>query len=296
MSKTKVLVVFLMLVSMPFMMLADIREHSDRFEFGASAGVGFYVGQKNPVAGRDLLRIQSYDAVAFGERSTLKWPGIETFGFSFGYRFDTRWNIKLQTTRQRVCFAEYDNEMYVNGNHVDPAKTRCVYYNAMWHLDVMAEYNLLNYGNIMMPNQRIYSVVPYIGFGLGITMANKEATLRSNQTGAKLNTFYPQVGTKGKEVAVGMYIPVSVGVKWRVNDNVQLKGTFQYQLYFSNNKFGGLSSNLEGATYVDAPLANTRPSFENLDKHITGYNHDCIFSISAIFNFGKWYEERLVTY
>ena len=93
-----------------------------------------------------------------------------------------------------------------------------------------------------------------------------------------------------------MYIPVSVGVKWRVNDNVQLKGTFQYQLYFSNNKFGGLSSNLEGATYVDAPLANTRPSFENLDKHITGYNHDCIFSISAIFNFGQWYEERLVTY
>ena len=68
MSKTKVLMVLLTLIAAPAVMFADARQHIDRLEFGVSAGVGFYVGQKNSVAGRDLLRIQSYAAVAFGER------------------------------------------------------------------------------------------------------------------------------------------------------------------------------------------------------------------------------------
>ena len=140
MSKTKVLMVLLTLIAAPAVMFADARQNIDRLEFGVSAGVGFYVGQKNPVEGSDLLRIQSYDAIAFGERSTLRWPGIETFGFSFGYRIDTRWHVKLQTTRQRLCFAEYAN---------NAPKTRNVYYNAMWHLDAMAECNILPLGNVM---------------------------------------------------------------------------------------------------------------------------------------------------
>ncbi len=319
MNKTKIVVTLLVLICMPVMMFADIREHADRFEFGASAGVGFYVGQKNPVEGSDLLRIQSYDAIAFGERSTLRWPGIETFGFSFGYRFDSQWNLKLQATRQRVCFAEY--------HAIDDNELRAVYYNAMWHLDVMAEYNLLNYGNVMMPNQRIYNVVPYVGFGLGITMFNENATLRAlngvsgklvgNYHDPKLNMRYPAVGKSYEyqehnkkpngtnDVAVGLYVPVAFGVKWRLNDNVQLKGTFQYQLYFSNAGQGGLNSNLEGATYVDyyktsnqAVLDNlqSRPTFDGMTKKVAGFNHDCLFSISAIFNFGKWYEDRLITY
>ena len=293
MNKTKVLVVLLMLAVVPVVMFADIRQNMDRFEFGASAGVGFYVGRKNPVAGSELLRVQSYDAIGFGDQATLKWPGIETFGFSVGYRFDTRWSLVAKTYRQRVCFAEYDY-----GHPLLPAnRTRCVYYNAMWHVDVMAEYNLLNYGNIMMPKQKIYNVVPYIGFGFGVTAFNKYATLRSNYTGQKLNTWYPQVGTKGKEVAAALYVPVAFGVKWRINDNVQLKGSFQYQLYFSNKGEGGLSPNLEGASYdANEMYANTRPKYEEMDKVVAGKNHDCVFSISAIFNLGRWYEDRLITY
>lgn len=312
MSKTKVLTVLLMLVFVPVMMYADFREHMDRFEVGVSAGIGFYVGQKHPVAGRpDLLRIQSYDAIAFGERPTLRWPGIETFGVNVGYRFNTRWNLVLQTVRQRVCFAEYD---YVAGTS---NQVRNVYYNPMWHVDAMAEFNILNYGNVMMPAQGIYNVVPYVGFGLGVTMYNQNATLRAVNAGhhnsGKINTFYPQMGKMyvgtdedGKlikvdnPIAVGLYIPVSCGVKWRINDNVQMKGTFQYQLYFSNKGQGGLNSNLEGASCAsyytaDANVQN-RPTFDQLNKYVVGHNHDCLFSISAIFNLGDWYEDRLITY
>lgn len=281
MNKTKVLAVLLVLVSAPVVLFADFREHMDRIELGVSAGVGFYVGQKNPVAGSDLLRVQSYDAIGFGERATLKWPGIETFGFNVGYRFDTQWQIRLQTTRQRLCFAEYmDTERYTN--------LRRMYYNAMWHLDAMAEYNILNYGNVMMSKQKIYNVVPYVGFGVGITMYNKNATFRSDKLNKDKGKKYPQVGTKGAEVGVGAYIPLAFGVKWRMNDNVQLKGAFQYQLYLTP------SSNLEGATY-NVEYAPDRPTFDQLNKQF-GANHDCLFSVSAIFNLGKWYEDRLITY
>jgi hypothetical protein len=289
------LVLFMPMVVNVASAASDFRQHLDRLEFGVSAGVGFYVGQSNPVAGSDITRVQSYDALGFGEKATLKWPGIETFGFQVGYRFDTHWHVKLQTTRQRLCFAEYQNN--------DP-KSRCVYYNAMWHLDAMAEYNILALGNVMAPKQGLYNVVPYVGFGLGITMFNKEATLRSNYTGTDVNTYYPSVGSKQVngnwepgEVAVGLYIPVAFGVKWRINDNVQLKGTFQYQLYFSNATPGGLNSNLEGGSYVYGYAnADQRPKFDELNKQVVGANHDCLFSISAIFNLGKWFEDRLITY
>ena len=305
MSKTKVLAVLVLLASLPVTMFADIRQHIDRLEFGVSAGVGFYVGQDNPVSSRpDLLRVQSYDAIAFGERSTLKWPGIETFGFNVGYRFDTHWHLQLQTVRQRLCFAEYDIDPNTN------QQIRGVYYNAMWHLDVMAEYDILNYGNVMMPKQKIYNVVPYVGFGLGVTMYNQNATLRSvngkSNNSGKLNTFYPQVGTQyengkkpvigGNEIGAAMYVPMAVGIKWRINDNVQLKGTFQYQLYFASKSQGGMSANLEGATYANYKQMENRPTFDELDKYVAGKNHDCLFSVSAIFNFGKWYEDRLITY
>ena len=305
MSKTKVLMVLLTLIAAPMAMFADLRQNIDRLEFGVSAGVGFYVGQDVPVAGTGLERVQSYDAVAFGEKNTLRWPGIETFGFNVGYRFDSRWTLVANAVRQRVCFAEYDNNaMTVSGDAVPVERTRGVYYNAMWHVDVMAEYNILNYGNIMMPRQKVYNVVPYVGLGFGVTVFNKNATLRSMYGYGDINSFYPRVGYAQKdgkyypaEVAAALYIPAAVGVKWRINDNVQLKGTFQYQLYFASKSQGGLSANLEGASYCEGyKETEVRPKFDELDKVVAGKNHDCVFSISAIFNIGTWYEDRLIAY
>lgn len=294
MNKTKVLTALLMLVLLPAVVCADIRQHLDRFEFGPSAGVGFYVGKSNPSSALpDVYRIHWYDPVKFDTKGLRDygWPGGETFGFSVGYRIDTRWGVALKTYRQRVCFAEYD-KLPENGAE----KTRCLYYNAMWHVDAMAEFNLLNYGNVMMPEQDIYSVVPYLGFGLGVTMFNKTATLRSNMYGYD-GKMFPSVGLEGQELAVGLYLPVAFGFKYRINDNVQLKGAFQYQLYFSGNKPGGLNSNLEGGTYYEGVMnAENRPTFDQLDKHIVGYSHDCVFSLSAIFNLEKWKEDRLIMY
>ena len=131
-------------------------------------------------------------------------------------------------------------------------------------------------------------------------MYNKEATLRkvngSRGDSENLGSFYPAVGLDGKEIGAALYIPVAVGVKWRITDNVQLKGTFQYQLYFASKGQGGLSANLEGGTYANYEDMVNRPKFEDLDKYVAGKNHNCLFSVSAIFNLGKWYEDRVITY
>jgi hypothetical protein len=87
-------------------------------------------------------------------------------------------------------------------------------------------------------------------------------------------------------VDCAFYIPVAVGVKWRANDNIQLKATFQYNFYSR--------SNLEGASYNETYTPNS-PTVEQLAEYV-GISHDCLFSLTAIFNFGKWYEDRLIAY
>ena len=63
----------------------------DRIELGLSAGVGFYMGQ-NHIG--DFTRIQCYDILGStlqDRRLKTNWPGIETFGFSLGYRFNKKY-------------------------------------------------------------------------------------------------------------------------------------------------------------------------------------------------------------
>ena len=303
MNKSKFLVVLVALFMPMWMTVAsgatNAREHLDRFEFGLSAGVGFYVNQEDPLNNDQFSRIHVYDVLGFGEKTNWGWPGVETFGFMLGYRIDTRWHVKLQTTRQRICFAEY----------AQGSDLKNVYYNAMWHVDAMAEYNILPLSNVMMSKRGMYNVVPYVGFGLGLTMYNPVATLRAqeerNSMGEpyyeKRGSMYPRVGSipvaydveKRKVTEWGpnpvdcaFYIPVAVGVKWRANDNIQLKATFQYNFYSR--------SNLEGASYNENYAPNS-PTVEQLSEHV-GISHDCLFSLTAIFNFGKWYEDRLIAY
>lgn len=291
MNRFKISLAVLVLTLPMFATLAKAEVQSDRFEFGINAGVGFYVGQKNPLPG--LQCVQTYDALAFGNRGDWGWPGIENFGFNVGYRFDTYWHVKLQTTRQRLCFAEF----------LDQSNRMSVYYNAMWHLDAMAEYNILPFGMNEERTGFIKNIVPYIGFGIGMTMYNENASLRAIEKNHAnpdrvdydfYGPMFPRVGYQTKTfdaddkkvtewtknpVKVAAYIPVSVGVKMRLNENVQLKGTFQYNFY--------PKANIEG--YTDYTTANK----ENVK---VGIAHNSLFSISAIFNFGRWYEDRLITY
>jgi hypothetical protein len=301
----------------------------DRIELGLSAGVGFYMGQ-NHIG--DFTRIQCYDILGStlqDRRLKTNWPGIETFGFSLGYRFNTMFNLKLQTTRQRIAFMEYEG---ANSNGF-------LYYNAMWHTDAMLEYNILPYGLTSSAGGSVYNIVPYVGLGLGVTVYNQEASLRNanlpkpNATATTdIFAMYPRVGFKQvwelpydkfgqptdsvpvlkwkkADTGVALYIPIAMGAKWRIDEHWQLKATFQYQLYFQNASKEGLNSNLDGGTFVDrfaivngkeyTDLTPDRPKFDYLDqnnKKVVGQNHDFLFSLTAIFNFSTWYEERIVEY
>lgn len=310
MKRSSFLVLMLAFACVPTMMFADFREHLHRFELGLSAGVGFYVAPRNPVAGNDALyRIHSYDALYLkqGHGGTFKWPGIETVGGSFGYRFDTRWTLRAQATGQRIHFIE-TNTQY-EGSVCNETYT---YYNALCHLDAIAEFNILNYGNVMQPEMGLYNVTPYVGLGLGMTFYNKDATIRSAIPGGsnlEQSSTYPIVGSKNKltgkkDLGVAAYIPAVFGVKWRINDYVQLKGAFQYQIYLTKgNLEGGCpigGETMNGVKVVKNQESKSvnlnaigRPTF---DEMTSGVYHDCIFSLSVIANLGKWYEDRVITY
>lgn len=310
MKRSSFLVLMLAFACVPTMMFADFREQMDRFELGLSAGVGFYVAPRNPVAGNDALyRIHSYDALYLkqGHGDTFKWPGIETFGGSLGYRFDTRWTLRAQATGQRIHFIE-TNTQY-EGSVCNETYT---YYNALCHLDAIAEFNILNYGNVMQPEMGLYNVTPYVGLGLGMTFYNKDATIRSAIPGGsnlEQSSTYPIVGGKNKltgkkDLGVAAYIPAVFGVKWRINDYVQLKGAFQYQIYLTKgNLEGGCpigGETMNGVKVVKNQESKSvnlnaigRPTF---DEMTSGVYHDCIFSLSVIANLGKWYEDRVITY
>ena len=310
MKRSSFLVLMLAFACVPTMMFADFREQMDRFELGLSAGVGFYVAPRNPVAGNDALyRIHSYDALYLkqGHGGTFKWPGIETVGGSFGYRFDTRWTLRAQATGQRIHFIE-TNTQY-EGSVCNETYT---YYNALCHLDAIAEFNILNYGNVMQPEMGLYNVTPYVGLGLGMTFYNKDATIRSAIPGGsnlEQSSTYPIVGSENKltgqkDLGVAAYIPAVFGVKWRINDYVQLKGAFQYQIYLTKgNLEGGCpigGETMNGVKVVKNQESKSvnlnaigRPTF---DEMTSGVYHDCIFSLSVIANLGKWYEDRVITY
>ena len=310
MKRSSFLVLMLAFACVPTMMFADFREQMDRFELGLSAGVGFYVAPRNPVAGNDALyRIHSYDALYLkqGHGGTFKWPGIETVGGSLGYRFDTRWTLRAQATGQRIHFIE-TNTQY-EGSVCNETYT---YYNALCHLDAIAEFNILNYGNVMQPEMGLYNVTPYVGLGLGMTFYNKDATIRSAIPGGsnlEQSSTYPIVGSKNKltgkkDLGVAAYIPAVFGVKWRINDYVQLKGAFQYQIYLTKgNLEGGCpigGETMNGVKVVKNQESKSvnlnaigRPTFDDMTS---GVYHDCIFSLSVIANLGKWYEDRVITY
>ena len=310
MKRSSFLVLMLAFACVPTMMFADFREHLHRFELGLTAGVGFYVAPRNPVAGNEALyRIHSYDALYLkqGHGGTFKWPGIETVGGSFGYRFDTRWTLRAQATGQRIHFIE-TNTQY-EGSVCNETYT---YYNALCHLDAIAEFNILNYGNVMQPEMGLYNVTPYVGLGLGMTFYNKDATIRSAIPGGsnlEQSSTYPIVGSKNKltgkkDLGVAAYIPAVFGVKWRINDYVQLKGAFQYQIYLTKgNLEGGCpigGETMNGVKVVKNQESKSvnlnaigRPTF---DEMTSGVYHDCIFSLSVIANLGKWYEDRVITY
>ena len=307
MNKTRIVVALLALITVSNVGFAEHRVTIDRFEFGAHAGVGFYVAPRQPVEGNDAVyRIHTYDALYLrqGHGNTFEWPGIESFGGSVGYRIDTRWTLRAQATGQRLHFIETD------ANKIGTCNETYSCYNSLCHLDVIAEFNILDYVVKQLTSAGLYNVVPYVGLGIGMTFFNKDATIRSAIPGGSNlyeSTTFPLVGsenklTGNKSLGVAAYIPAVLGVKWRINDNVQLKGTFQYQIYLTRgNLEGGCpigGETMNGVQIWDKEIkdfktpinldATGRPTY---DKMSAGVYHDCLFSLGVIVNFGEWDED-----
>lgn len=276
--------ILLALMAMPTFVFGQEQGSLDRFEFGTYAGIGFYFGP-----GKDIKNVQQIQA--YTGRSDLGWPGIESFGFSATYRYDLRWQFKLQTMRQRMAFEEQA-----------AANTKHIYYNAMWHLDAMAEFNILRFGKEMMSVNDVYNIVPFVGLGYGFTFYNEDATLRTTRKhGEFWGSKYPRVGYSlldkdgdGKftdaekaNVNVAMYIPVAAGVKWRINGNVQLKGTIQYHLYLQEAAKEGktpiINGNICGGTKIAAG--------DKLYGGVVGSHHNLMLSLGVIVNLGEWDED-----
>lgn len=179
-------------------MRADTRMY--HCEVGVQGGCGYYVG----------------DAT----RHIFTNP-LDVYGGQFRYKFDKRWAIQAKAQRQRIMFR-------------DDAKL--LYYNPLWHVDVVAEFNFFRFGERGY-DMRVKPVTPYIYIGVGTSIYNKAASL-SDHTVA---TMYPTMG----KANVGVYIPFGIGMKWKFADRWQLHVAWQHQVYLVDN-LEGLES-LDGA-------------------------------------------------
>lgn len=227
MKKSKFFLV-LMVVMTPLFVNAQ----TENIEFGLQVGAGFFLGNNAPSEG--IKRTHEFAWM----RDSKDMPAFETYGGVVRYRIDNRWAVQVQAMRQRTRFKE--ERLYLD----EYEKPRSAYfYNSMWHLDAMAEFNFLKYGFYENRNAKIYTVTPYIALGLGTTMYNKAATYRWGWLDLTRNTPYPMVRAKdkvqGEKMAAALYIPFAGGLKVRMATNWQLKIACQYNLYLLNGNLDG---------------------------------------------------------
>lgn len=242
-----------------------VHAQTQNVEFGLQVGTGFFIGNENPADG--FIRTNEFAWM----RDSESMPAFETYGALVRYRFDYRWTLQLQGMRQRLRFKEEfnDSELY--------------FYNGVWHLDVMAEYNFLRYGFVENRNAKIYTVTPYVAVGLGTSMYNKHATYRWGLNTGKKNSPYPMI--RAKDLAAAMYVPFAFGLKLRMATNWQLKVACQYNLYVLN---GDINGNTVGCT-VDTKDDKAQAVYPNgggveLGEFKAASTHNIAATIGVIYN------------
>lgn len=246
----------------------------DHFEFGLQGGAGVYVCNPMKNATRPhRTSLGFYDPE--GESISGNFPMADQYGAFIRYRFDNHWNVTVEATRQRVRFQENKEE------------TIRYYYNAMWHVDAVAEYNILSYGTTSNWGAELenYAATPYVVLGVGVTAYNKDAAyaMRSFYDGHKdrkanqypnMITQYNREGNKQKQRPTGaLYVPIGLGVKWRLNQSLQLQASIKYHFYL-------LNGNLEGGT----PEWTYEDMIANKEHTKLGKTHNALFSLGIVYN------------
>lgn len=251
----------------------------DRIEYGLQGGVGVYImnGKDNPIR----TSMGFYDKEHEAAYSNV-FPVMEQYGAFVRYRFDNHWNVTVEATRQRVRFRE------------ESAGSVKYYYNAMWHIDAVAEYNILSYGKTYDWGAELedYPATPYLMIGLGVTAYNKDAACSmrsmSESSVARKHNMYPNMLNRYDLDAEGeynqvkqrptgaLYLPVGLGVKWRLTSSLQLQASAKYHLYLVNG-------NLEGGT----PEWTYEQMIDNKEHLKLGRTHDILISFGIVYNFSR---------
>lgn len=236
----------------------------DHLEIGLQGGAGVYVC--NPDVDRPAQRksLAFIGDVGGADPKAGKFPVMEQYGAFVRYRFDNHWNIVAEATRQRVFFKEHHSGVGVNDKN---------YYNAAWHVDALAEYNILSYGQTDNWGAELeyYQATPFVTIGVGMTVFNENATWRdlSSNPGFYIKEMYPTL--IGNSHKVAMYVPVGLGVKWRVMSSLQLQASMKYHLYVLNGDIEGGTPNL--------PFDDIQFGFFK--------NHNALFSLGIVYNFSQ---------
>ena len=184
-------------------------------DVGLGVGLGFYNGAEYN-GQREQYLVEGWKKFE---------PVNEMFGLSAAYRIDRHWAVQLQGYRQRMMFNDHNplvdsTSTFLGGKF---------YYSPLWHIDVMGEYNILEY----IPSSQDVangSLTPYVGLGLGVALFDSIAHPRHLDDGTD-ETMYPLI----KKMSWGLYAVAGVGVKWHITDGWQLKAAINYQLHFYGN-------------------------------------------------------------
>ena len=258
MKKSTFILVLLMVFAPLF-----VNAQTQNVELGLQVGAGFFIGNSNPAAG--YTRTHEFAWM----RDSENMPAFETFGGVVRYRFDYRWTLQAQAMRQRTRFKESVE------NH-DPL----YFYNSMWNVDLMAEFNILKYGFIENRNAKIYTITPYVATGIGTSLYNKTSTYRWGLGNGQNNTVFPAVKTK--DLMASLYIPFAAGLKVRVASNWQLKLACQYDLYLLN---GNLDGETAGALCDDGTFVypNGGVSFKG-KEYKAASTHNVNVVVGVIYN------------
>lgn len=236
----------------------------ENLEIGLYGGAGFYWGQQHPAEGfTRTTKIGMWIVDAQDKAKPI--PGFEAYGALVRYRIDNHWNVALKGTRQRLFFREYK----------DNSDLSLYCYNAAWNVDATAEYDFLDYGHSLRNDDSSpYVFTPYVLFGVGVSLYNENSSYRGGSGTQEKRSPQPMIGDKAlAPVRAACYIPVGVGIKWRVARNWQLQASAQYHLYVPG-------ADLEGYTeWVKA---------DNMRKPTVGSTHNVLVTVGVVYNFGKW--------
>ena len=187
-------------------------------EVGAQVGMGYYVGELAP-----------HVFMAVGE----------SYGAQARIKIDPRWALQVKGQRQRVINTVKKDNDY----GIAPGR----YQVPMWHFDVVGEYNFFQLG-LDEYNVHMRSVSPYIFLGFGMTAQSLYASRKDE---------YPRLG-KGTNSDFAMYIPLGIGLKWKISDRLQFQLAWQHQVYVLNGDgLEGIITGTKGKKKEDKLLNNS---------------------------------------